>query len=665
MRSSILKTTLSSAALVLAVLLHGGIAHAEADSFGLGSGHDGALTVATAGTVINAYAQVTAAVTAGATSLTTANRTGTFAAGQVILLFQNRSNTALPSGNQASTALAGQTGRYEIARIAAVANGVLTLTHGTLNAFDANTTQVVTVPEYTTLDIAAGGGITAKAWDGATGGVLAFLATSAVTNVGTIDAAGTGFRGGIPITNSSNNGAMIGCTANDGQPSAGGTAAGGAHKGESVDATAFSLDAAYSATAHLFGRGNVSTGGGGGDCFNSGGGGGGHGATGGRGGNTNAGQDDNNNSNNAGRAVGGLGGGPITYDPATNLSFGGGGGAGDDDDGLAGGGGAGGGVVWMRAGSLAGTGTIVANGGNGTSSGRNGNFSDGAAGGGAGGGVFAWLSGNATCGGISAGGGAGGTSVGGGGQDYGPGGGGGGGRVRVASSGGTCNAAVDGGQRGTTTGGAAYGARGGATGDAATSGAFTSTTCTTGSGSCGGCVTDSFCAVATPVCNTAPGATQYTCIPGSTTPAPFGDPPAGGAACTAAGTPTQGASSGCTVGLCDTSDDKCGYAQGTACTGNEQCRSNLCGADGRCAAGAAGVDCTTDAGCTPACAAANKCKTGADGGVTGTSSSNIASLQGGGLGCSSAPGADAQTGWLAALGAFGFLAVLGRRRKKA
>lgn len=608
MRSISLKHSVSAAALVLAALFHGGLARAEADTFGLGSGHEGALTVTTVGQVVNVYGQVQTSVTAGATTLAVAGRTGTFSAGQVVLVYQSRAALgALGVNDAAAVDLAGRAaGRYEIARVATVTATNVVLTHPLVNAYEGTLTQIVSVPEYTTVTINAGASIAAKAWDGATGGIVAFLATGAVSNSGTIDANGAGFRGGLAIQLAD---APSGCNATTGRPTGGGGAAGGAHKGESLDTTGYSSAATYTADARVFGRGNIASGGGGGSCFNSGGGGGGHGAAGGRGGNTNGDVD-------TVRAAGGSGGAVVSYEPAASLSFGGGGGAGEGDDSATGIGGAGGGVVWMRAASLSGGGQVRANGAAGANAvAADPDFSDGAGGGGAGGGVFGWFSG--TCAGnqIVAGGGAGGSAtpvnVG---RLYGPGGGGGGGRVRIASAaGGSCTAAVPGGVNGRTSNNNQSGSSAGSNATPQTAGAFAPTTCAIGTGSCGGCATDSYCSGATPVCSTAAGANQWTCIAGVPAPeAPYGQPPSGGAACTASGTPTQGASTGCVNSLCDTSDNLCGYANGTTCGVNDQCRSNVCDADNKCGL-ANGSACTDNIQCrSAACAIAKLCDVDTD-----------------------------------------------------
>ena len=505
----------SLAALGLVLALEGR-ARAEADTFGLGTGHDGPLNVtSTTGQVINTYAPVTAAVAAGTTMMLVGTRAGaasSFTAGQLVMIFQTRGGFTTPptSGSAAAIALpaTSKTGRYELARIASASGDMVVLTHPTSNAYDPADTQLVSVPEYTTVTVNANAKLSAMPWTGVSGGVLAFLATGVVSNTGTLTASTAGFDGGVRIQSAS----PKGCAADDGAPVLGGAEAGGAHKGEGLDPTAFDMATAYAGgVPRRFGRGNVANGGGGGDCFNAGGGGGGHAAAGGVGGNTNP-------NAEASRAVGGRGGAPVTYDPLATLVLGGGGGAGDDDDGVGGRGGAGGGVIWLRADSLTGVGTLDADGeaGANAAGALNPIFSDGGGGGGAGGGVFASLKGDATCGGIRARGGKGGNAipsvVG---RDYGPGGGGAGGRVQVKASGGACSAIVTPGLSGVTSMAAAFGATAGGVGMSATAAALTDTTCDVTSGKCGGCVSDAYCPATAPTCITAAGPAQYTCTGGS------------------------------------------------------------------------------------------------------------------------------------------------------
>ena len=180
-----------AAALGLSLLGYSGIARAEADTFGLGTGRDGAKTAAVlAGEVINTYAQATTALAAGGKTVTVGARTGAaanFTVGQVVMVVQSHDGFAAApvSGSGASLDLAGtKVGRYELARVAAVNGNDVTFTHGVVNAFDANSTQLVSIPEYTTVTVAVGAKILARPWDGTTGGIVAFLATGAITSAG-------------------------------------------------------------------------------------------------------------------------------------------------------------------------------------------------------------------------------------------------------------------------------------------------------------------------------------------------------------------------------------------------------------------------------------------------------------------------------------------------
>ena len=57
-----------------------------------------------------------------------------------------------------------------------------------LNTYAANVTQVILVREYTSVSIIGTAGLIPRAWDGTTGGVLAFLSQGAVNIVGSVTA---------------------------------------------------------------------------------------------------------------------------------------------------------------------------------------------------------------------------------------------------------------------------------------------------------------------------------------------------------------------------------------------------------------------------------------------------------------------------------------------
>jgi len=431
---------------LLAVTLCALPALAGPDNIGLGTGRDGALTVNAANVVINAYAQVTAPLVPGDTTILFGSATGTIAAGDLVLVLQTTGIVPEPPSGGASPVVISATdpvGRWEFARVAAVGAGALNLTAPLVNSYAGNITQVIRVPEYTTVSLPfAIRTITAPAWNGSTGGVVAFLATGAVSNNGSITVTAKGFRGGVPVDDASG---AVGCTGLD-EP-----AANGAQKGEGVAFTRYGTNQT--------GRGRVANGGGGGVCLNSGGGGGGNGGTGGQGGNTDLATDGN-------RSVGGEGGAALTFSLLNHVLFGGGGGAGHVTIGTSAPGGAGGGIIFIRAGSLSGSGSMVANGGTGGST----TSQDAASGGGGGGTIYLRVAGAAACGALQVFGGNGGSAN--AAVDVGPGGAGGGGRILLQKGSGACaptpvstiggNPGVQ--QDSTAPGGAAYGAQPGQAG---------------------------------------------------------------------------------------------------------------------------------------------------------------------------------------------------------
>jgi hypothetical protein len=385
---------------------------------------------------INEVAPVTSAV-AGQTSLTIGTRiatgyatnTGTpltsdavnFGSSRLILIIQSKgySGTA-NSGDQTPIDLSGnQTGRWEIARISGTITGnTVNLTAPLANTYTTGA-QIVSVPEFTSMNLAAGRTISARPWNGSTGGVIAFLVQGTITTTATsyISANAAGFRGALKAGNA----AGTNCIEYDSSTRNGA-------KGEGI-VNGFFDDALPIDLANSRAMGNRANAAGGGNCENAGGGGGGNAGMGGQGG----------LSYDAGSEqwpVGGLGGQNLVYSALDHGVFGGGGGNGDANNANSGVGGAGGGMVFMRAGNMTGGGTISADGAVGTNSVATG-ASDGAGGGGAGGVVYARFVSDAACA-VSAKGGAGGLDASTGGV-HGPGGGGGGGYIYLQKASGTCN----------------------------------------------------------------------------------------------------------------------------------------------------------------------------------------------------------------------------------
>jgi MYXO-CTERM domain-containing protein len=388
-------------------------ARAEYDSFGLGTGRDGTLTVSTTGVVVNKYAQVTAPLVPGDTFVDVQATTG-FAAGALVLVHQTTGFLPVPaSGSTADISLISSTssvGRWELARVSAVSGSRLTLTAPLINSYAASVSQVVLVPEYTSVRVESTGTIVASPWNGSVGGIVAFLVQGTLSSDGTISASGAGFRGGAYIRDTTGGRTCTGV--DEAAPK-------GAQRGEGI-----TLD--YGATQT--GRGNVTTGGGGGVCLKAGGGGGSNLGRGGQGGYSHS-------SLDGARNVGGMGGAHLSYLPTDRLLFGGGGGAGHGTDGVGGGGGNGGGIIFIRANVMAFNGSVLANGDNAKVSNSG---TDAGSGGGAGGAIYLRFVDAASCTAVRARAGRGG-STNAGAAYVGPGGGGGGGTLFYqAKPGGFC-----------------------------------------------------------------------------------------------------------------------------------------------------------------------------------------------------------------------------------
>ena len=460
-------------------------------------GGNGDYTVTTANSVLNRYTALAADVSAGATSFRVASvaaldspisQLGQLAVGDLLMIIQMQGALidTTDTVNYGTVTNLNGAGNYELVTIGAINRTTNTITingEGCITGLrksytTAGRTQVIRVPQFRNLTINSGASVTAPQWNGTTGGVIALQVARLLTINGSISASGAGFRGGA-LDNSSNlPGSKTYRSTNAGD---------GAEKGEGI--AGFQVD--YDNAQGRYGRGAPANGGGGGTSHNAAGGGGANGnngnswtgqgvmpstplaawaldpgyiangnqltnsSGGGRGGYTFSYADGDaltqgpGNSVWAGdrrREVGGLGGRPLNNDPAGTLFMGGGGGAGDANNSAGGAGGRGGGIIWLQAGIVTGTGSIVANGNNGadTVPGHN----DGPGGGGAGGTI---VISSFALGGVSivANGGAGGdqliTNI----EAEGPGGGGGGGFIAIRT--GTPTRTADGGLGGTTS----------------------------------------------------------------------------------------------------------------------------------------------------------------------------------------------------------------------
>jgi uncharacterized repeat protein (TIGR01451 family) len=414
--------------------------------------------------VVNTYFPGASSAASGATSISLGAASGAstpIAVGDMLLVIQMQGATINSNNNDAygdgtSSTYAngysaiGQSGLYEFVRAASAVStsgGTVTVVGGSggglinsyvsaaaTNSLGQRTFQVIRVPQYSNATVS--GTVNALPWNGATGGVLAIDVADRLTFAGgTLNAFGSGFRGGGALAQAgSNNPSNTDYRSQATRPAH-------AAKGEGIAGTPTYVNNSGSLLNTGVegypngsnGRGAPGNAGGGGNDGNpaandqnSGGGGGGNGGQGGRGGHAWC--------STYASSCPQTGGHPGATAPngSTRLLMGGGGGAGTNNNntgspaGFASSGAAGGGIVILRAGEIAGGGTISADGASANSTVGN----DGTGGGGAGGTVLVTVLRNSGGGSLSvqAEGGDGGSNTGGG-APHGPGGGGGGGYV--------------------------------------------------------------------------------------------------------------------------------------------------------------------------------------------------------------------------------------------
>ncbi len=447
-----------------------------------GQGPGGTLTG-----VVNTYYPGVGTAAAGATTITVGAKlpaaSPSIAVGDMLLVIQmqdadfNTTNTnSYGHGPPAATPASGftalnSTGLYEYVAVTSVSGATLGISGlgtgaGLLNTYRTaaltattgqRSFQVVRVPQYTTATTSSG--LTALAWDGSVGGVLAVDTTSTLTLNGTVSVDGLGFRGGAAIQRSGGSGLSNNDVAVSSAAGANGT------KGEGIGGTPSGVTTSNGYPGGDTARGAPGNAGGGGtdgdpaaNDENTGGGGGGNGGAGGVGG----------NSWSSNLARGGYGGVGL---PATSarvfLGGGGGAGTGNNFPPPSSRGAPGGGLVLVRAGAVGGAGSITANG----AAAYNDTLNDGGGGGGAGGSiVLTSPSGSLAGATLSASGGRGGDAwrtQAGAGSAHGPGGGGGGGWILTSSA--PTASSVAGGAHGiTTTGNLTYGSTDGTGGQTAT-----------------------------------------------------------------------------------------------------------------------------------------------------------------------------------------------------
>ena len=361
--------------------------------------------------IVNTYYQGNGDLAAAASSLTlgaASGAAGTVTVGDKLLIVQMQgadintsdderygdgagtaANQPLTSVSQANgyTAL-NLAGGFEYVQVATAAGNNITFTPALVNAYQQNlvaqprrTYQVIRVPQYASMTATGGSPLTALAWTGLVGGVLAVDVAGRTTFSGAgphMDASRRGFRGGAQGVGSNS----VCCAGNIVAYRSTDFSLGGS-KGEGIAGTprytSNSIGGAFDSGTRFsdpvggftdnspamsyangdFMRGAPANAGGGGDSHNASGGGGGNGGQGGNGSQT---------YNGDGlRDVGGYGGSRTPQNGvllASRIFMGGGGGSGslNNDSGQRAEGGNGGGIIVLRTGSVSGAGVLASDG---------------------------------------------------------------------------------------------------------------------------------------------------------------------------------------------------------------------------------------------------------------------------------------------------------------
>ncbi|MBN9299723.1 MAG: gliding motility-associated C-terminal domain-containing protein [Filimonas sp.] len=409
--------------------------------------------------IVNTYYPGAESVSAGATQVTIINSpvgatSQLIKPGDRVLIMQMQdgiinSSNSIKYGDGATGGGCidyGNAGLYEFAVVKSFAGSIITLdaplqrSYSFINSGNRRSTfQVIRVPVYKKVQLI--GAVTAPAWNGITGGIVAFHAWQQLDfNGNKIDVSSLGFRPG------KKNSDGMSANVRDLLDYVSGNYVNFAEKGEGIAGTPnLSYPASVGYPNGSGARGAPGNAGGGGNAHNSGGGGGANIGDGGKGGYQYEGYGAND--------IGGLGGRGCPFISPAELWLGGGGGGGQQNNNGATGGAGGGGIVIITANAIIGTGAINANVIDaGTSA------DDGAGGGGAGGGIVVQCVNtipNTIL--FSANGGKGGNQYLSPRSNHGPGGGAGGGLIALSNAVPASQTSVTGGGRGLATG-SEYGA---------------------------------------------------------------------------------------------------------------------------------------------------------------------------------------------------------------
>lgn len=287
--------------------------------------------------VVNGYAQVTG-ISGNVLTLGTVDESAdTFEDDEWIVIMQMQDNNIGMTGNNINFGNLGSiqnTGVYEVRNIqshteSAGTPTTITLANNPNFTYNFNThssVQIITLRQFGSPDYTTTGNMSAKSWDGTTGGVLAIYTPGILTLNHNLSADLNGFRGAGP-----NAGGAAGCSGASNYRVS--TQDNFADKGEGI----------YKRTAanQAAGMGKILNGGGGGNSHNGGGGGGG---------NYTAGGDGGPGWPTCSPSAGGQGGLSLQANISADRVFmGGGGGAGEGNNNLSTDGGDGGGIILLKA----------------------------------------------------------------------------------------------------------------------------------------------------------------------------------------------------------------------------------------------------------------------------------------------------------------------------
>lgn len=332
--------------------------------------------------IINAYAEVTS-ISGQTITIASVDEAGdTFEVGEAVILMQMQDDCIGSNTTNVATfgnlGAIGAAGVYEVVYISSLTESAglpvtLAFNSALSNTYSigaASRVQVISFPLLGSPNFTTAGNYVAKAWNGTTGGLLAFQVNGTLTLANNLNANGCGFRGGAASANYYSGG--TGCSTSEYIRTANHTRAG--RKGEGIYRTV--------ANNFLYSRGKLLNGGGGGsERINCGGGGGGNYTAGGSGG-------IGWSCAPPGPGGGGLGGLSLSGQiSAFRIFMGGGGGGGQQNDSQGSAGGNGGGIVLIKASAIVTSGACA-----GRSISANGNSvtgltNDGQGGGGAGGSI--------------------------------------------------------------------------------------------------------------------------------------------------------------------------------------------------------------------------------------------------------------------------------------